>query len=234
MTPVTDLTLEQEARRVGQEALTIVEQSNALRVIDIPSRNRAAELGRIVAGLDKQAKEKFDAIKEPLNRAKDEIMAWEHSVRDPLDAAKRYLSREVGTFDAEQERIRRAEEARLQEEARKQAEAEAKRLAEEQAIADAIELEKVGDHKAAQAVLENPVPVPVYVAPIIVQKMTPKAEGMSSATNWTFRITDETLIPRDYLMVDEKKIRQVVKALKNKCSIPGVQVYPDQGARFKA
>ena len=95
MAPATDITLEQEARQVGTEALTVVTQATGLAVINIDTRNRAAALGRAIAGLDKQAKEKFDAIKEPLNRAKDEILAWEHSVRDPLDAAKRYLSSQI-------------------------------------------------------------------------------------------------------------------------------------------
>lgn len=234
MRPVIETSLEQEARQIGNEALTIVGQATGLQVINNETRTRAAELGRIIAGLDKQAKEKFDAIKEPLNRAKNEIMAWEHSVRDPLENAKKYLSREIGTYDQEQEKIRQAEERRLQEIARQEAEAEAKRKAEEQALQDAIELEAAGDHVTAQAVLNNPAPIPVYVPPVIVSKIVPKAEGVSVATNWNFRITDEAVIPREYLMVDEKKIRQVVKALKNKCAIPGIEVYPDAGARFKA
>jgi hypothetical protein len=234
MTPVSDVSLEQEARQVGQEALTVVQQANGLEVVDFDSRNRAAELGRVVAGLDKQAKEKFDAIKEPLNRAKDEILAWEHSVRDPLATAKTYLSKQIGGFDAEQEKCRRAEEARLQEEARKEAEAEARRLAQEQAINDAVELEAAGDKAGAQAVLNNPVPVAVYVPPVIVPRLTPKTDGVSTSTNWTFRITNEALVPRDYLVIDEKKIRAVVKALKNKANIPGIEAYPESGARFRS
>lgn len=234
MTPVADITIESEARQVGKEALTVVQQATGLEVIDFDSRNRAAELGRIVAGLDRQAEEKFEKLKKPLNEAKAEVMAWEHSVRDPLAEAKKYLSQQIGCFDAEQEKCRRIEEARLQEEARRQAAAEAKRLAEEQAIADAVELEAAGDKAGAQAVLNNPVPVQVYCPPVIVPRLTPKAEGVSTSTNWTFRVTNEALIPRDYLAVDEKKIRQVVKALKNKANIPGIEVYPESGARFRA
>lgn len=45
-------------------------------------------------------------------------------------------------------------------------------------------------------------------------------------TEWDFEITDESQVPREYLMVDESKIRRVVRAgIRN---IPGVRVYERQ------
>ena len=59
-------------------------------------------------------------------------------------------------------------------------------------------------------------PVPDIPAPA-------KAEGVSLRENWTFEIVDESLIPREYLIPDEVKIRKVVVALKDKTNIPGVK-----------
>src|SRR5437868_9583033 len=119
-------------------------------------------------------------MKQAAARAHKEICAKENAVRDPLKAAKQYLSGQIGAFDATQERLRRAEEARLQEEARKAAEAEAARLAQEQAIQDAIALEAQGDKKAAEAVLNHPAPVEVFVPPVVVQRQVPKMAGVSA------------------------------------------------------
>src|SRR4051812_9676938 len=106
MTPVDTLNLEQEARQVGEQALAVVRRGESLQVVDLLSRVEAAELGRIVAGLDSQAKEKFDAIKRPLTEAKNRVLAWEHEVRDPLERVKKYLSLQIGSFDQHQEHQR--------------------------------------------------------------------------------------------------------------------------------
>jgi hypothetical protein len=47
-------------------------------------------------------------------------------------------------------------------------------------------------------------------------------------SKWRFTIIDEKAIPREYLLVDESKIRKVVDALKGEARIPGIQVYEDK------
>lgn len=49
--------------------------------------------------------------------------------------------------------------------------------------------------------------------------------GVSFRDNWTFEVVDAELVPREYLMVDEKAIASVVKGLKEKTDIPGVRVF---------
>lgn len=226
------MTLEQEARQVGQEALAAVKRAESLKVVDQVTRIQAAELGRVVATLDAAAKEKFDAIKKPLNEAKNRILEWEHQVRDPLTRVKSQLSLAIGTYDQALEQARRAEEARIQRELQAKAEADAKEAADAQAIEDAMALEAAGDTKGAEAVLNNPVPVPVYVPPVILQRETVKTAGVATQQTWKFRITDAELIPREYLVPDEKLIGQLARAMKEKAKIPGVQFYAEGGARF--
>jgi hypothetical protein len=225
--------LEREAQQIGEQSLSLVQQAHVIRVVNNDTRTQAGEMGRIIAILDGEAKEKFEAIKKPLNEAKNKVMAWEHEVRDPLDAAKKYLSRQIGDFDRVQEEERQREERLLQAEARKQAEEAAKKAAEEQAIQDAIALEAAGDTQGAAAVLANPAPVPVYVPPVVVANTVQKVSGVSGTTNWKFRVTNAALIPREYMIPDEKAIGQVVRALRNKTAIPGIEVYPDNGASFR-
>jgi len=219
---------------IEQKAITIVERAKALQITNNEQRETACELGRNIAALDKEAELFFKPMKEKAWEAHKEICTKEKTVRDPLQEAKRYLSREIGTFDQRMEEERVAKEARLQDEVRQQAVADAAKESQEQAIADAIELEAAGDHEGAQAVLNNPAPIPVHVPAVVLQSSTPKAKGVSSVQTWDFEITDANLIPREYLIPDLTAIGGVVRALKDKASIPGVKVFPRNGARFRA
>jgi hypothetical protein len=52
-------------------------------------------------------------------------------------------------------------------------------------------------------------------------------EGVSKRTVWKFRITDEAAVPREFLLVDEKRIGQIVRAMKGETKIPGIEAYPE-------
>ena len=78
--------------------------------------------------------------------------------------------------------------------------------------------------------------IPEVVAPIVAgpEKSLTTDMGKASFTEkWNFTITDESLIPREYLMVDEVKIRKVVKALKADTKIPGVRVFDEGGVSIR-
>lgn len=235
MTPVMEQEQEITEKPEVKQGLALVTRAHGMSVLTAVDRDEAAQLGRQIAAADKWFEEFIKPMKQKAKEAHSAICSQENAVRQPFEAAKRYLSQQIGTFDTRVEQERRAEEARLQELARVEAEAEAQRLAEEQAIADAIELEAQGDTKGAAAVLNNPVPPQrVYVPPVIVQRQVPKTVGVSSSQMWKFRITDVDKIPREFMVPDEKMIGQIVRASKSKTNIPGIEVYTEDGARFRA
>lgn len=49
----------------------------------------------------------------------------------------------------------------------------------------------------------------------------PDIEGVSFANTWSGNVTDESLIPREYLMPDTAKLTAITKALKEATCIPG-------------
>lgn len=216
------------------EALTTVERATLLVVTDNDTRELAAELGRGIAGLYKRAEEWFAPMKRLASESHRAICAKENEVLGPLGNAKRYLSTQIGSYDQAQERLRRQEEARQQEQARQRAIADAAQASQEMAVNDAIALEAEGDKAGAEAVLNNPVPQPVYVPPVVIPRSVPKSQGVSTAAVWKFRITNPDLVPREYLEINEKQIGQVVRAMKDKTNIPGVEAYPENAARFRA
>lgn len=223
---------EQPQDVIVRRALTVTERAETIQIKTIVDRARAAELGLAISQLDKEAEDFFGPMKKAAKAVHTEICNKENSVREPLKTAKQKIAGLIGTFDQEQERLRRAEEARLQAEADKAAQEEADRIAQEQAIQDAIALEAAGDKKGAEAVLNNPVPIQPVSVPVVLQRQTVKTAGVSSAGTWEFIVEDESQIPRQYLVVDQKQLDQIARASKEKTNIPGGRAHFTPSARF--
>jgi hypothetical protein len=154
----------------------------------------------------------------------------------------------MAAYEAEQARIRRAaelavqrERERLEAEERARVAVEERRLRQEEEdrrLAEASAAEAIGDTVRAEAIVSAPivtapvVPRPVFVAPPPVQ--VTKAEGVSFREEWDFEVTNAAVIPREYLSVDEVKIRRVVKAMKGQTNIPGVRAFSKPTAAMRA
>lgn len=67
--------------------------------------------------------------------------------------------------------------------------------------------------EAAARVAPKPVAVPEPV----------KLQGNFNRTTWRAEVVDESLIPREYLMVDEMKLNLIAVALKETFNIPGAK-----------
>ena len=58
----------------------------------------------------------------------------------------------------------------------------------------------------------------------VVKVETPKAEGTSYRITYDFDVVDASLIPREFLLINEVAIRKVVTAMKEQTNIPGIKV----------
>ncbi len=157
----------------------------------------------------------FKESKAAAKAAHKAICDQEAGHLEGIDEARLIYRKNLDSWDKKQEEVRRAEEARLQAIARKQA--------EERALAEAVLAESSGDKEGATAILE----APVEYAPVILQKQTPKTQTVLQ-TRWKFRVVNAALIPREYLAVDDVKIGQVVRALKDATNIAGIQAYSER------
>lgn len=148
------------------------------------------------------------------------LVARRDEIKAPLETIDTKLKNAIILFKADDDRRRREEEARLAETQRKADEA--------RAATEAAALEAAGEPELAAAVLEQAIDAP---APVVVLQDTTKVDGMSYRREWKWRWLNGDqaralqLLPREYLMPDEKRIGSVVKAMKDATKIPGVQVY---------
>jgi len=202
-----------EQNEIVERALTIPDQAKSIIIQSNDDYVRAGEILLTIKGLRKEINSFFDPICTKAFEAHKEAVAQKKRADAPLVEAEGIIKPRIAAWNAEQERIRKAEEDRLREEARKQE--------EERRLEDAILAEQSGNKEEAAAIMDTPVQAPVVVVP----KSIPKVAGVSMTKQWKFRITDANKIPRQYLTVDEQKIGAIVRALKDQANIPGVEVF---------
>lgn len=178
------------------------------------------KIGKMIRALEAERK----TLTAPIDAMKKDIMAQEKKLRADLEDHQRRLKRMNDTYATEQ--ARKAEEARKAQEA----EEEALRIAEaEKALAadkarevfgEDIEIDqstKPEEGNPFEALPPNQVPQPVKPAKPTSNRMRKR---------WDFEIKDPRKIPREYLTVDEKKIRAAIKyaeSVDKEPVIPGVK-----------
>jgi len=233
--------LEQKSKEIAanEDANAVVElrTAQALKIDSTEMAEIAADdLGRIKAkvnALDVQRK----SMTKPLDEAKSRIMELFRAPIDTLQKAEAAIKGSILDWNRrEQERIN-AERRKHEEEQRK---LRAAALETEQlAKAEAAKLIAVGKTAEAELIVEEAA-AERSDAEFIAAMTTPitsapaKLAGTGIRKDWDFEIVNEKKIPREFLMIDEKKIRAFVKAMKNEARIEGVRVFERESVTARA
>ena len=179
-------------------------------VTDAKTCATAAELLTHVAKQRREIEARRTAMTKPLNEGLRQLNAFFKQFTEPLDEADKELRRKILVWrNVEEQRV--AEEQRKRDEETRQLahEAETKRLAAEKARGAKAELLREQSHELEQEAL-TVANKTIDLAPARVTATS--AGNMTSRKVWTFRVTDESLVPREYLVVDERKIRAAVNS----------------------
>ena len=227
--PQMEAEVNQEVERVAQKSSLVVQSAMNTKVVDVTTQIQASELLLAVAKMRKEVADTFGPMKEAAYRAHRTVCEQEKKHDGPLEQAEKALKAQIGAFVDAQKRLAREAEEAARKRAQEEAACKAREEAERRAIDDAIALEASGDAEGAEAVLANPAPVPSrYVAPAPVAPAVAHISGVTTREEWDFRIVNEALIPREYLVVNEAAIRSVVKSTKGRATIGGVEVFVRQ------
>jgi len=194
------------------KALALTEEAYKIKIWN----NDTAEQGGVLLNRVKAAR----AWWQGLCRPKIDKFKAQHSgaleimrtLDDPLKDAEAYLKDGIRGVLLKVKREEDAAQAAAEAAARKEAEAERARQAKL--------LKKNGYGAQARQELRRP----LTVAPVVASVEKPKLSNISLREVWTFRVSDASLIPREYMIPDEIKIGKIVRALKGECRIPGVEV----------
>jgi septal ring factor EnvC (AmiA/AmiB activator) len=172
-----------------------------------------------LAGLEDTRKK---AVK-PLNDQVKEINEMFAAVRVPGEEAVTAVKRMKSAWD-DQERARERRE-REELERRQREAAEAERKAQEKLEAAKTEKARakaragIEAASAAQAAAAAEAPKPAATV------LKGDSGGMSTRKVWTFEVVKPELVPAQYLVVDEAKIRAAVRS--GAREIPGVSIFED-------
>jgi uncharacterized membrane protein YqiK len=248
-----------EPIEVEEKALSIVDQAKAVKVIDSETYTAAGIMWKSIGDMIKEVKDTFDPICEAAHKAHKAATEKRSKYLDPLTNAQKSVKALMSAYDAEQERIRKAEEDRLrkiaedEEKERRRAEQErleAERKAEEdRLLAEAQAAKDRGDNETAElltnaavetseAIKEQSAAIaqePIYVAPIVVPKTTPKmAGGPVYREVWAAEVTDIKALclavatgkaSPECVTGNMVALNRMAVALKGTMNIPGVKAY---------
>jgi hypothetical protein len=169
-----------QEKELTQQALTIVERAQLVRIVDQPTYDLATTLLLTeIKPLRTRWKEYWDEVKRPLRKAVDAVQAKFNAGDGPLENAERQIKGEINRWDAEQQRIQQERQRAAQELADREAEEERNRVAivAEEAGATAEEVQAIAE--APTLAIAPPVPMTYQ-----------KAAGVSRVDNYKARVTD--------------------------------------------
>lgn len=172
----------------------------------------AAQLLKTIKGNLATIEDARTRITKPLNDSLREVNAQAKLAAAPFLEDERTIKGAMIAYSDEQDRIR-AEEQRRANEAADREQHRLREIAERAAAKGQEGKAERFEERAAQV-----------VAPI-AQAAAPAVRGIAIPKVWAFVIEDAALVPREYLIVDETKIRKVVAAMKGDTKIAGVRVF---------
>ena len=225
------LNVVEEPLPVDQKALTYSEKIGALPPIKTTAEYiRIGDLWKEGRSLLKEIDDGYDDLIKAAHKLHKDAVAKKAKYYTPVEAAVKSAKAIMSAYDAEQDRIRRAEEARLAEIARKQAEEQALLdaiAAEEEAKANGATKEEAAQE--AQAIIEEP----VYVPPVELPKTTPKLQGGPVYREiWSAECVDIVMLcravaegkaSRECVLPNMPTLNKMATALKSTMNIPGVR-----------
>ena len=164
----------------------------------------------------------FAPTKESAHKTWKGIVAQEKEVLTKLEAVEKRVKDAILVFDREEDRKRREEEARLRAKAEAEAQAERDRLLRE--------AKKLKGEEKTEAVMQA---LAVTPEPVAAQLPVMRTAHDSTGTTWKARVVDITLVPRAYLLPDQKALDAVARETKGAEKIPGVEFYPVENLRIR-
>jgi len=177
------------------------------------AKNLAKDAKRIENLIEDKRKE----LTKPLLDEQRSIKSFADNLTSELNNALKGLRGQILAYEIEQERIRKEEQRKLDEERRRQEE-ELRRKAEE--LAKQLENDAEVDETELQVIKDDM----QKLQDIKTEQFQVDADRSKSIRLiWDFELTDLSLVPREFLMLDEAKVKAAIKLeVRN---IPGVRIF---------
>ena len=213
------------------------------RAATVPALQRSLEASAVIAHLADDLEREVENSQRPVVKDLHDLhakaLAELNRLKGPATSLKKVAGQlgyscnaELRRRQEELERLAREEQARRQREADEAARIEqeaAQRAQDDALIEEAARLDQAGDQEAANRLIAAPPPAPVVrAAPVFVPpppRLALEVKGQTFGETWgDYEVADASRIPREYCLLDDKKIRGVIRTMKASTNIPGIRV----------
>jgi hypothetical protein len=232
--PALDVMRPETASTVGTEIAAttaqLAERLNSGAITSVGDLEQFVLDRQDIGDAVKRVQEFFTPLKRMADQLHKALCHRENEILGPLLRLDRTKRDAISVYKSEQDRIRAAAEREQADQQRREREAAAAH--------EAAALERVGDHELAAAVLEEAVTAP---APVVALPDVTRVEGLKFVRRWLWKYAGGPadvrhtppavlartmkLLPREFLIPDEKKIGAYARSMKGSGAIPGVQIY---------
>lgn len=215
---------EAQVEIVQKKSLTILEEAKGFEITDSEDLQAAASLMKNIKGLIKEMESTFNGPIKDADNLHSLLISKRNVHLVPAQNAYKMMGDKCTSYQLEQDRIQREQEKKEREEAERKRKEELAKI-EEQKKKDL----KAAHTKKQQAIIKEEAEAEkeeIEEAPLIIQAPARvKVQGLSIRENWKYRVLNEKLVPKEHWMLDDKSISGVVKAMKGKTNIPGIEAY---------
>lgn len=226
MQPQTDL---QGFDKLKAEITLFVKPISEIKVKDKDSMDHALAVGGNIKAMQKRIEDRRTEMVKPLNERVKAINTYAKEIAGPLDQSETLVKNQLRAHEIVLDKQRREEQAKLEAAQRKaeQEAAEKARQQQEQQETAAMFMEEPEAKMAEATAQAETSRVEKEIKTDFKSKAAAVASNKVAGAKkvWKFEITDATLVPRQYLIVDEKLIRQAVSV--GLREIAGVRIYED-------
>lgn len=200
-------------------ANTAMTKGHALKVVDAVTYAAAAQVVDAGKALVTEIETYFEDDRRRAHELHQSITTKIKEATAPIKATIDRLLKECKDWRNEQERQRQIQQAK------EAADEKARQDAIAQAQAD--ELRAGGLDLAAEAVLEESRDAIAMMPSTVSVASTVPETSLGYRENWCWEVVDETKIPREYYIRDDRAISKMVGVQKGLCRIPGIRVFND-------
>lgn len=198
---------------IKAEVMPVAIDAAAMVVTNAEQYAVASEFLKTIKGAQKKVVDFFAPMKQKAHEAHKAITQQESATLKPLQEAEASLKRNLLTFHTEQERIRQEEQRKLQAASDEAARKERERLEREAAKLKTPELKAERLEQAA-----------AVIAPVVaVASAAPVVSGQSIRKTWTAKVVNLELVPREFMVVNEKALDAFAKSTKGAVKVAGVE-----------
>lgn len=222
-----------------------ITEVKALEVTDSLSLAAGADVGQKIKGAIKRLEEMRKEFVNPLNAKVKEVNNKFHFFSDPLEEANRQLNEKMVAFqkaEMEKARLIRVEQERKQAEELEKIEQERRlaqqRLDEQQRKIDEGKMKLDEQVKAQQKLLDEQKALDqlesqkaqqemsaAMVEPVAKTTRTANGAKVTFKERWVWEITDSHKIPKEYLCVDERIVKEAIA--EGVREIDGIRIFQD-------